>query len=121
MSKMNNNKNNLSAVQQDELLRSLKQRFDKNMVRHKGLDWAKVAAKLQAKPEKLWSLHEMETTAGEPDIVGHDKKTGEYIFYDCSAETPRDRRSLCYDRKALDARKEHKPKDSQSIRSSAAG
>ena len=102
----------LSADQRDELIKALKARFEKNMNRHKGLEWAKVQARLEANPEKLWSLSEMERTGGEPDVVGHNKKTGEYIFYDCSAETPKGRRSICYDREALDARKEHKPKDS---------
>lgn len=102
----------LSAQQREELLKGLKARFEKNMNRHKGLDWAKVQAKLEANPGKLWSLHEMERTGGEPDVVGHDKKTGEYVFYDCSPESPKGRRSLCYDREALEARKEHKPKDS---------
>ena len=101
----------LSPEQQEELLRALKARFEKNMNRHKGLEWAKVQAKLEANTEKLWSLNEMERTCGEPDVVGHDKKTGEYIFYDCSPESPNGRRSLCYDREALEARKEHKPKD----------
>ncbi len=90
----------------------LKVRFEKNMNRHKGLEWAKVQAKLQADPEKLWSLNEMERTGGEPDVVGHDKTTGEYIFYDCSAESPKDRRNVCYDREALNSRKEAKPRDS---------
>jgi hypothetical protein len=90
----------------------LKARFEKNMNRHKGLEWAKVQAKLEANAEKLWSLNEMERTGGEPDVVGHDKKTGEYIFYDCSAESPKGRRSACYDREALESRKEHKPEDS---------
>jgi hypothetical protein len=102
----------LSSEQREELLRALKARFEKNMNRHKGLDWASVQAKLGSSPEKLWSLNEMERTGGEPDVVGHDKKTGEYIFYDCSAESPKGRRSLCYDREALEGRKEHKPKDS---------
>jgi len=102
----------LSAKQREELLRALKARFEKKMNRHPGLDWAKVQAKLEANAEKLWSLNEMERTGGEPDVVGHDKKTGEYIFYDCSAESPKGRRSLCYDREALDSRKENKPKDS---------
>jgi hypothetical protein len=102
----------LPPGQREELFQALKARFEKNMPRHKGLEWAKVQAKLEANPEKLWSLHEMEKTGGEPDVVGHDKKTGEYIFYDCSAESPKGRRSLCYDREALEARKEHKPKDS---------
>ena len=107
----NSNKKGLSSEQRKELLRGLKARFERNMNRHKGLEWAKVQAKLEANTEKLWSLHEMERTGGEPDVVGHDKKTGEYIFYDCSAESPKDRRSLCYDREALESRKEHKPKD----------
>jgi len=102
----------LSPQQREELLSTLKTRFEKNMNRHKGLEWSKVQAKLEANPEKLWSLNEMERTGGEPDVVNFDKKTGEYTFYDCSAESPKDRRSICYDRAALDARKEHKPKDS---------
>lgn len=106
------NKNELSPEQREELLSTLKARFEKNRSRHKGLEWAKVQARLEANPEKLWPLHEMERTGGEPDVAGHDKKTGEYIFYDCSAESPKGRRSLCYDREALEARKEHKPKDS---------
>src|SRR3984957_19735141 len=106
------NKKELSPKQREELLKALKVRFEKNLNRHKGLKWAKVQAKLEANAEKLWSLHEMERTGGEPDVVGHDKKTGEYIFYDCSAESPKDRTSLCYDREALDSRKEHKPKNS---------
>jgi len=100
----------LSKKQGEELLKTLKARFEKNMNRHKGLDWAKVQAKLEANAEKLWSLNEMERTGGEPDVVGQDKKTGEYIFYDCAAESPKDRRSLCFDREALDSRKENKPK-----------
>lgn len=108
---MNSNKKDLSPKQREELLTVLKSRFEKNMDRHQGLAWAQVQAKLEANAEKLWSLHEMEKTGGEPDVVGHDKKTGEYIFYDCSAESPKDRRSLCYDREALEARKEHKPKN----------
>ena len=106
------NKNELSATQAEELLKALKARFEKNMNRHKGLDWTKIQAKLEANPQKLSSLNEMESTGGEPDVVGHDKKTGEFIFYDCSAESPKGRRSVCYDSKALEARKEHKPKDS---------
>ena len=102
----------MKANQREELLRTLKARFEKNMNRHKGLEWAKVQAKLEANTEKLWSLNEMESTGGEPDVVGHDKKTGEYIFYDCSAESPKGRRSVCYDRKALESRKEYKPKNS---------
>src|SRR4026209_627040 len=112
MKKMNSNKKELSPGQREELLRALKARFEKNMNRHKGLEWTKIQAKLEANTEKLWSLNEMERTGGEPDVVGQDKKTGEYIFYDCSAESPKGRRSLCYDREALEARKEHKPKDS---------
>src|SRR6478736_6173516 len=96
----------------EELLKVLKARFEKNMGRHKGIEWDKVQARLEANPKKMRSLHEMERTGGEPDVVGHDKKTGEYIFYDCSAESPKGRRSICYDREALEARKEHKPKDS---------
>ena len=103
------NKKDLSPKQREELLKALNSRFEKNMDRHKGLEWAQVQAKLEANAEKLWSLSEMERTGGEPDVVGHDKKTGEYIFYDCSAESPKDRRSLCYDREALDSRKENKP------------
>ena len=106
------NKTGLSAEQRGKLLRELKARFEKNMNRHKGLAWAEVQARLEADVEKLWSLNEMERTGGEPDVVGHDKKTGECIFYDCSAESPRGRTSLCYDREALDSRKEHKPKNS---------
>ena len=111
MKKINSNKKELSREQREELLRALKARFEKNMNRHKSLEWAKVQAKLEANTEKLWSLHEMERTGGEPDVVGHDKKTGEYIFYDCSAESPKGRRSLCYDRQALEERKEHKPEN----------
>src|SRR5215471_8247325 len=108
---MNNNKKKLSPSQRDSLLSALKARFEKNKNRHKGLEWAKVQAKLEASTEKLWLLQEMERTGGEPDVVGYDKKTGEYIFYDCSAESPTGRRSLCYDREAQDARKENKPKN----------
>jgi len=102
----------LSSKQREELLRALQARFQANMTRHKGVEWDEVETKLEANAGKLWSLNEMENTGGEPDVVGHDKKTGEYIFYDCSAESPKDRRSLCYDRQALDSRKEHKPKSS---------
>ncbi|MGE5106632.1 MAG: DUF4256 domain-containing protein [Sphingobacteriales bacterium] len=109
---MKNNKNKLSPEQREALLKVLKTRFEKNMKRHKSIEWANVQAKLEANPEKLWSLDEMEITGGEPDVVGYDKKTGEYIFYDCSAESPKDRRSVCYDREALESRKEHKPKNS---------
>jgi hypothetical protein len=105
------NKRDLSPQQLAELLRALKARFEKNMNRHKTLEWAKVQAKLEANAEKLWSLNEMERTGGEPDVVGHDKKTDEYIFYDCSAESPKGRRSVCYDREALESRKEHTPED----------
>jgi hypothetical protein len=101
----------LTREQREQLLRTLKARFEKNVDRHQGLDWAKVQARLEANAEKLWSLDEMERTGGEPDVVDHDKKTGEYIFYDCSAESPKGRRSFCYDRKALQSRKENKPKD----------
>jgi hypothetical protein len=102
----------LSPEQREQLLRTLKTRFERNMSRHEGLQWAQVEAKLEANPEKLWSLSEMERTGGEPDVVARDKQTGEYIFHDCSAETPKGRRSLCYDREALDSRKEHKPENS---------
>lgn len=102
----------VSAEQREALLKTLKARFEKNMHRHTGLEWAKIQAKLDANPEKLWSLNEMERTGGEPDVVGQDKKTGEYIFYDCSAESPQGRRSLCYDGEAWEARKEHKPENS---------
>ena len=108
---INRNKKDLSPEQREQLLRALKARFEKNMNRHKGLEWAQVQAKLEANIEKLWSLNEMERTGGETDVVGHDKKTGEYIFYDCSAESPQGRRSVCYDREALESRKEHKPED----------
>lgn len=101
----------LSLEQREELLRALKARFEKNMNRHKGIEWAKVQAKLEANTEKLWSLNEMEITGGEPDVVGHDKKKNEYIFYDCSAESPKGRRSVCYDREALESRKKHKPEN----------
>ena len=109
---MNNNKKKLSPGEGKELLRTLKARFEKNMNRHKGLEWTNVQARLEANSEKLWSLNEMELSGGEPDVVDHDKKTSEYIFYDCSAESPKDRRSICYDHEALEARKEHKPEDS---------
>jgi hypothetical protein len=107
------NKKELSPEQREKLFRILKTRFDKNMNRHKGLEWAKVKARLDspAGGEKLWSLNEMERTGGEPDVVGHDKKTGEYIFYDCSAESPKGRRSVCYDREGLESRKEYKPEN----------
>jgi hypothetical protein len=111
MNTIKSTKKKLSPEEREELLRVLKARFEKNMNRHKGLEWAKVQAKLEANAEKLWSLHEMEKTGGEPDVVGHDKKTGEYIFYDCSAESPKGRRSICYDREALESRKENKPEN----------
>jgi hypothetical protein len=105
-------KKELSANQRNELITTLEARFKNNMNRHKGLDWGKVQAKLEANAGKLWSLHEMEITGGEPDVIGFDKNTGEFIFYDCSAETPKGRRSICYDGEALESRKEHKPKNS---------
>src|SRR4029434_9650728 len=111
MNNIDSKKKKLAPEQREELLSSLKVRFEKNMNRHKGLEWAKVQAKLEANTEKLWSLNEMERTGGEPDVVGHDKKTGEYIFFDCSAESPKGRRSLCYDREALESRKEFKPEN----------
>jgi hypothetical protein len=114
-------KKKLSPAQREELLRALKARFEKNMNRHKGFQWAQVQAKLEANPDKLWSLHEMERTGGEPDVVGHDKKAGEFIFYDCAAESPKGRRSVCYDREALEARKEHKPADSAMNMAAAIG
>jgi len=105
-------KKDLGPREREELLQTMKARFERNMQRHKGLQWAKVHARLEAEPDKLWSLSEMERTGGEPDVVGQDPKTSEYFFYDCSAESPRDRRSACYDRQALEARKKHKPEDS---------
>ena len=108
---MKSTKKQLSPKQREELLKTLKARFEKNLNRHKGLDWAKVQARLEANPEKLWSLNEMESTGGEPDVVGQDKKTGEYIFFDCSAETPKGRVSVCYDREGWESRKEHRPKN----------
>lgn len=106
------NKTKLSSKDRQELLDSLRARFEMNMNRHKGIQWEKVLARLEASPEKLWSLNQMEETGGEPDVVGVDKKSGEYIFCDCSAESPKGRRSICYDHEALESRKEHKPKDS---------
>jgi hypothetical protein len=111
----------LSRKQREDILNALHARFEDNMNRHKGLQWAKVQAKLEANAEKLWSLSEMERTGGEPDVVGHDEKTGEYIFCDCSEESPKGRRSLCYDRDALESRKEHKPKDNAMDMASAMG
>ena len=112
MSKIKSNKKELTPKQRDELFAALKGRFEKHMSRHKGVEWAKVQARLEALAGKVWSLHEMERTGGEPDVVGHDRKTGEIIFFDCSAESPKGRTSVCYDREALDSRKEHKPKTS---------
>ncbi len=112
MKKVNSTKQELSSSEREELLNILKTRFEKNKNRHKGLEWTKVQAKLEVNPKKLWSLNEMEKTEGEPDVVGQDRKTGEYIFYDCSAESPKGRRSICYDGTALESRKEHKPKNS---------
>ena len=108
---MKNNEEKVTPKQRVELLSALKVRFEANVNRHKGLDWAKVQARLEANADKLWSLHEMERTSGEPDVVGLDKRTGEYVFYDCSAETPKARTSVCYDREGLESRKEHKPKN----------
>jgi hypothetical protein len=121
MKNIKGNKKELSSGQREELLKTLKGRFEKNMNRHKGLEWSKVQTKLEANAEKLWSLNEMERTGGEPDVVDHDKKTGEYIFYDCSAETPKGRRSICYDREALESRKEHKPENSATAMAAAMG
>ncbi len=109
MSNIKSNQRELSPKQREELLRALKARFEKNMNRHRGLEWAKVQAKLEANPEKLWSLNEMERSGGEPDVIGHDQTTGETVFYDCSAESPKGRTSICYDREGLESRKEHKP------------
>ena len=111
MNKINSTKKESSAEQHEELLRVLKARFEKNMNRHKGLEWIKIHARLEANQKKLWSLVEMEATGGEPDVVGQDKKSDEYLFFDCSEESPKGRRSLCYDREALESRKEHKPKN----------
>jgi uncharacterized protein DUF4256 len=111
----------LSKKQSEEIFIALRIRFEKNANRHRNLDWAPVRAKLEASAEKLWSLNEMERTGGEPDVVGYDKKTGEYIFHDCSPESPKDRRSLCYDREALNARRENKPKDSAMDMAAAMG
>jgi Protein of unknown function (DUF4256) len=114
-------KKELSPKQREELLTALKARFEKNMIRHEGLDWAKVRAKLEANTEKLWSLNEMERTGGEPDVVGHDKKTDEYIFFDCSTESPKGRTSVCYDREGLESRKEHRPKNTAMDMAAAMG
>ena len=121
MNNINSNKKELSPEQREELLSALKARFEKNMNRHKGLEWAKVQARLEANTEKLWSLNQMEITGGEPDVVGYDKKTGEYIFYDCSAESPKGRTNVCYDREALESRKEFKPKDTAMDMAAAMG
>lgn len=112
MTSINPNKKELSPEQRERLLSVVKNRFEKNMHRHPGLDWTKIQAKLEANPEKLWSLNEMERTGGEPDVVGFDPETGEFIFYDCSPESPEGRRNICYDRAALESRKEHKPQNS---------
>jgi hypothetical protein len=108
---MKNTKKDLSSKEREDLLAILQDRFEKNPGRHQGLDWAKVQVRLETKPAKLWSLHEMEKTGGEPDVVGQDKKTGEYLFYDCSPETPKGRVSVCYDREGWESRKEHRPKN----------
>jgi len=124
MNNVTSNKKQLSPKQREELLRALKDRFEKNLNRHKGLEWAKVQSRLcgmEANAEKLWSLNEMEKTGGEPDVVGHDKKTGEFVFYDCSAESPKGRTSVCYDREALDSRKEFKPKNNAMDMAAAMG
>jgi hypothetical protein len=121
MKNITSNKRELPPKQREELLKALKARFEKNMNRHKGLEWAKIQAKLEANAEKLWSLNEMERTGGEPDVVGQDKKTGEYIFIDCSTESPSGRRSVCYDREGLDSRKEHKPENNAMDMAAAMG
>jgi Protein of unknown function (DUF4256) len=118
---LKSNKKELTGEQREQLLKTLKARFEKNMNRHPGLEWAKVQARLDPNAKKLWSLSEMEQTGGEPDVVDHDKKTGEYIFYDCSAESPKARRSLCYDSEALESRKENKPKDNATDVAAAMG
>ena len=112
MAKIARRREELSPKEREDLLRALKARFEKHPSRHRGLEWGAVHARLESHPDKLWSLNEMERTGGEPDVVGHDKKTGEYVFYDCSAESPNGRRSVCYDREALESRKEHKPRNS---------
>ena len=121
MTNLDGNKKELSPEQAEQLLRALKARFEKNMNRHTGLEWANVQARLEANPEKLWSLNEMERTGGEPDVVGHDNKTGEYIFYDCAAESPKGRTNVCYDRAALESRKSFKPKDTAMDMAAAMG
>jgi hypothetical protein len=114
-------KKELSKGQREELIKVLKYRFEKNPNRHKGIEWAKLQAKLEENTKKLWSLHEMERTGGEPDVIGFDSNSGEYIFYDCSAESPKDRRSICYDRDALESRKENKPKNNAADMAAAMG
>lgn len=121
MKSIDGNKKALSPKQRETLLQTLQARFEKNMNRHKGLNWDKLQAKLKASPEKLWSLHEMERTGGEPDVVGFDEKTGQFTFYDCFPESPNGRRSLCYDQAALKSRKENKPKGSAIDMASAMG
>jgi hypothetical protein len=121
MSKAKSSKKDLSKAEREQLLKTLRARFEKNMNRHKGVEWAKVEAKLESGAAKLRTLHEMEETGGEPDVVGQDKKSGEYIFFDCSAESPKERRSLCYDGDALASRKEHKPQDSAMEMAAAMG
>ncbi|MGE5401909.1 MAG: DUF4256 domain-containing protein [Ignavibacteriales bacterium] len=121
MDNINIDKNELSPEQREKLLETLKARFEKNMNRHNGIEWAEVQARLEANGKKMQSLNEMERTGGEPDVIGHDKNTGEYIFYDCSAESPKGRRSLCYDREALESRKEHKPENSATDMAAAMG
>ena len=121
MKNSTSNKKQLSPIQREELLTALKGRYEKNRNHHKGLEWAKVQVKLEAHAGKLWSLNEMERTGGEPDVVGHDKKTGEYIFFDCSAESPKGRTSVCYDREGLDSRKEFKPKNTAMDMAAAMG
>ena len=118
---MKSNKQELSPKQREELLGALKARFERNLSRHKGLEWVKVQARLEASAEKLWSLNEMERSGGEPDVVGQDKRTGECVFFDCSAETPKGRTSVCYDREGLDSRKEHKPKNTAMDMAAAMG
>jgi len=121
MKNIDSNKKELLPTQREELLGALKARFEKNTSRHEGLEWSEVQATLEANPEKLWSLNEMERTGGVPDVVGYDKKTGEYIFYDCSAESPIGRRNVCYDREALESRKKHKPENNAIDMASAMG
>lgn len=121
MAKTNSTKKELSSKQREDLLGALKARFERNMHRHKGLDWSKVQSRLEANSEKLWSLHEMERTGGEPDVTGHDRKTGEYTFCDCSPESPPGRRSVCYDREGLESRKEHRPDNTAADMAAAMG